>query len=176
MPQKSGICNVPNATMRNEMDCVHFLRKIWEDGMEWLKEGLAASDSEWQIAVLHYPPTYLRDDWYRTVDLGLDLIITGHTHDQLLDMPSDSTNPMKDFPIPWLITGGGGGVTSEGTPNIDGHDDQYGFVDFTISKDKLQIDMFSHGGPGHKSILRRSETITPRKITAPRPSEKQILV
>lgn len=159
-----GHCSVPNATMRDEHDCSDMLNKLWNDGVTWLKAEVKASTAEWQIAVVHYPPTWKRSDWYdieETTDL--DLLITGHTHVQQLFMPGKFGNPMKNFSIPWVITGGGGGVTSEGTPDENGNDDEYGFVDFTISRDELRIEMLSHGGTGHEKICRKSETIHPRK-------------
>merc|ERR1712154_698524 len=68
---------------------------------------------------------------------GIDLIFTGHTHYQVHG---------EDKGIPWIISGGGGGVTSDAKPAISGHDSAYGFVDFTITKDELKFDMHSWGG------------------------------
>lgn len=156
-----GSCNVPNATLRHEKDCMDFLNKLWDDGTDWLKAGVATSSADWQIVVTHYPPKWKEDFWRSMEDSGLDLLITGHTHVQELHLPGESTNPMKKFKIPYVITGGGGGVTSEGTPESDGKDDQYGFVDFTINQENIKIDMHSHGGTAHQCIVRRSETISP---------------
>lgn len=160
---QGGVCNVPNATLRHEKDCSDFLHKLWKDGTEWLKAGLATSSAEWQIVVIHYPPIWQKDFWHEIAgsNSGLDLLITGHTHVQELHLPGEVTNPMKNFTIPWLITGGGGGVTSEGEPDTNGKDDQYGFVDFTINKDTINIEMHSHGGTAHDKCIRRQASISP---------------
>lgn len=63
---------------------------------------------------------------------------------------------MKEFP--YIISGGGGGIYSEGAPTDSGEDDEYGFVDFKMSKDALEIMMVSHTG-----VERRKETIKPRQ-------------
>mmetsp|Transcript_20364 Transcript_20364/g.46430 ORF Transcript_20364/g.46430 Transcript_20364/m.46430 type:complete len:140 (+) Transcript_20364:1146-1565(+) len=59
---------------------------------------------------------------------------------------------MTDFldPVTWIVSGGGGGITSEHVPDNGGEDDQYGFVDMTLSKEKLTFEAISHGG-----VLRR---------------------
>merc|ERR1711879_445886 len=45
----------------------------------------------------------------------------------------------SDFldPTAWVVSGGGGGVTSEHVPLANGSDDQYGFMDMTLSKKLL---------------------------------------
>jgi len=55
-------------------------------------------------------------------------------------------------PTAWIVSGGGGGITSEAAPDPEGNDDQYGFYELTLSKEVIQIQGFSHGG------LKRSET------------------
>jgi len=69
--------------------------------------------------------------------------------------PEDkSDHLMNDFmdPTCWIISGGGGGITSEHSPLADGQDDQYGFLDMTLTKEYLQFDMISHGGVTRKSM------------------------
>jgi len=51
-----------------------------------------------------------------------------------------------------IVTGGGGGITSEHSPKTNGQDDQYGFLDMTLTKKHLQFDMISHGGVLRKSM------------------------
>merc|ERR1712226_1605712 len=44
----------------------------------------------------------------------------------------------------WTVTGGGGGVTSEGAPLKESAEvQQYGFMDLVLSKEKIHIDMYS---------------------------------
>merc|ERR1712194_270168 len=49
-------------------------------------------------------------------------------------------------PTAWIVSGGGGGITSEDIPSEDGDDDQYGFFDLTLSKKVIEIQGISHGG------------------------------
>merc|ERR1712113_57252 len=59
-------------------------------------------------------------------------------------------------PTAWVVSGGGGGVTSEHVPDAGGNDDQYGFMDLTLAQDKLIVDAISHTG-----VLRRKMVIEP---------------
>jgi len=133
--------------------CSTWFRDNWDKSSDFLKKGLAASDATWKLVQTHYPgPTIA--GLIATQSAKIDLIITGHTHFQSLG----STNG-----IDWVITGGGGGVTSDSTPVPSGEDDAYGFVDFTISKSELKMDMYSWGGPPPgRAIIRNSKTINPK--------------
>jgi hypothetical protein len=64
--------------------------------------------------------------------------------------------------VPYIISGGGGGIFSEIVPTPTGEDDAYGFVDIAISKTQLKLDMYSHGGVDHKTIIRNSSIVKPR--------------
>mmetsp|Transcript_51341 Transcript_51341/g.133562 ORF Transcript_51341/g.133562 Transcript_51341/m.133562 type:complete len:81 (+) Transcript_51341:2-244(+) len=59
---------------------------------------------------------------------------------------------MSDFldPTALIVSGGGGGVTSENKPEGNGEDDQYGFMDMTLSKDTIKIEAISHSGQTRK--------------------------
>merc|ERR1711920_665145 len=57
-------------------------------------------------------------------------------------------------PTAWIVSGGGGGVTSEHAPSLDGNDDEYGFMDLTLSKRNITVEAISHSG-----ILRRTMVI-----------------
>merc|ERR1712190_224023 len=47
----------------------------------------------------------------------------------------------KDTAI--IVSGGGGGIFSEGNPDPKGHDNEYGFMDLTLSKGELEVESFS---------------------------------
>merc|ERR1712050_674534 len=100
----------------------------------------------------------------------IDLVVTGHRHSQfvrgvgddpVLIWPDWGTAAYKegytDFldPTAWIVSGGGGGITSEHAPTYDGNDDQYGFMDLTLSKHNITVEAISHSG-----ILRRTMVVT----------------
>jgi len=140
-------------------DCVRFFNELWKDQVKWLDEKLAASTADWQIVVTHYPPTFspLSETWQRlSKQYGIDLFIVGHRHQMELHY--------QEWPFgdtAWVVAGGGGGCTSEGTPNVDGHDSMYGFVDFKMSKEKIDATIYSHGGLESKTVAYK-KTFYPR--------------
>merc|ERR1712083_413088 len=100
-----------------------------------------------------YPPQYRQDDWARLAsESKIDLIVTGHRHEQLVSNRDPAIGDAA-----WVVSGGGGGITSEGLPRVDGNDDQYGFFDVTISKSAIKLEAISHGG-----VLRSTTVIAPR--------------
>jgi len=78
--------------------------------------------------------------------------VTGHRHQQ----EAYSRDPTIGNAA-WVVSGGGGGITSEGLPREDGNDDMYGFFDVTISKSEIKLESISHGG-----IVRKTMVVTPR--------------
>merc|ERR1712217_429343 len=145
--------------------CQRWFTDLWEDQKVWLKKIAAASEADWRIVVTHFPPDWGRHEWPALAkETELDAIITGHRHSQQMHMIGDpmgkvwpednSDHLMNDFmdPTCWIISGGGGGITSEHSPHVDGEDDQYGFLDMTLTKETLQFDMISHGGKLRKSM------------------------
>jgi len=76
---------------------------------------------------------------------GLDLMVTGHRHDQELWAP-DRLGGLTCF-----VTGGGGGISSEATPNMLDQTNwygeaQYGFYDLTVTRDKILIESINWNG------------------------------
>merc|ERR1740130_1103260 len=152
--------------------------KAWLDGKTMMETALQKDEgsAEWNIIVTHFPPpTVFADPVVQSLNTkyGIDLIITGHTHWQQTGVDATSG-------IPWIITGGGGGITTDSAPDPHGgHDDAYGFVDFTIDRTTLKFDMYTWGGlpyptPAHKPneappqsnvemISKGSHTITSHK-------------
>lgn len=149
-------------------ECYSSFQNSWQEQRAWLEEELAKSTADWQIVVTHYPPSFPPEagnfDLWPSLGkkYGIDLMVTGHTHSQSLKIGDNYTRPDMDMSeFPYVISGGGGGIYSEGPPNVDGHDDEYGFVDFKISRESLEIVMLSHTGE-----VRNSATIHPRQKAA----------
>merc|ERR1712217_939914 len=127
--------------------------QLWLEQMPWISNTLKGSQSDWRIIVTHYPPQFRQDDWARlAVRNSIDLIVSGHRHEQKV-----SNRDPEVGGAAWAISGGGGGITSEHLPRVDGNDDQYGFFDVTISKTAIKLEAISHGG-----ILRSTTVIAPR--------------
>lgn len=128
-------------------DCRQWFLRLWSAEVAWLQSGLSQSKADWQIVVGHHPPEgyWGGPTWQRLArNYGIDLMITGHRHRQEVHYMHDF-NPIK--PTAYIVTGGGGGITSDGdSPRTDGNDDEYGFIDLTLSKWEIMIEAISHGG------------------------------
>ena len=67
----------------------------------------------------------LQASWkYLAWHYGVDMFVTGHVHRQDVLEQWDWRNQFKPSVV--LISGGGGGITSEFWPDNNGNDDQYG--------------------------------------------------
>jgi len=152
--------NPKNATCgeegpRSVQDCPNWFHSLWATEKLWIDKQLAGSKTDWQIIVTHYPPTWAQEFWKHLVQKhGVDLLVTGHMHNQELHH-MDAANFLR--PTAWIVSGGGGGITSEDIPSKDGDDDQYGFFELTLSKKVIQIQGISHGG-----FLRTQTFVHPR--------------
>jgi len=139
-------------------DCASWFARLWEQQKNWLETGLAGSAATWQILVTHFPPTWGTDFWKDIVHRqGIDLITSGHVHRQVLYTAEDGADKNFLAPTAWLVSGGGGGITSEDLPEHSGLDDQYGFFELTLSKEVIEIVGISHGGQ-----VRTTRQIRPR--------------
>lgn len=136
-------------------NCAKHFQSSWKASLDMLEVSLAASTAEWKIILTHFPGPSIagqREIQNLNSKYGIDLIFTGHTHYQ---------SHGEDHGIPWIISGGGGGVTSDSKPRLDGHDMSYGFVDFTVTRDTLKYDMVSWGGmdnDGSEQIIMATKT------------------
>jgi len=137
--------------------CPKWFSELWVTQVGWMEERLLSSSANWQIVVTHFPPDWGKDDWKYLAKYGIDLLVTGHRHSQQVVPAYHPNNYLGG--TAWIVSGGGGGITSEGVPSIDGNDDQYGFMDLTLSKDVITIEAISHGG-----ILRNTVQVHPRTV------------
>jgi len=130
--------------------CKKWFWDFWAENKAWAEAKLRASTADWQIIVTHFPCGH-EIGWYRMLhaSYGLDLLVTGHRHDQELWAPG--------HPRFWdlgglhcIVSGGGGGITSEATPvKDDGNwygEAQYGFYDLVIKKDAIDINSIDYKG------------------------------
>eukprot|EP00931_Biecheleriopsis_adriatica_P073790 TRINITY_DN4800_c0_g1_i1.p1 TRINITY_DN4800_c0_g1~~TRINITY_DN4800_c0_g1_i1.p1 ORF type:complete len:598 (-),score=106.45 TRINITY_DN4800_c0_g1_i1:131-1774(-) len=126
--------------------CKQWFWDLWAEQKTWLATKLAESKANWQVAVTHFPCGHQKSHW---VDMhnshGLDLLVTGHRHDQELWAP-DRLGGLTCF-----VTGGGGGISSEATPDVHNKKDwygeaQYGFYDLVVSKDTIEITSINWNG------------------------------
>jgi len=141
-------------------DCSKWFGNLWDRQQGWLDAKLKDSVQQkvdWQFVVTHFPPWWGEADWKHLAwQYGIDMFVTGHVHRQDVLEQWDWRNQFK--PTVVIITGGGGGITSEYFPDNNGNDDQYGFVDCTLWKDKVKVEMISHGGQ-----LRKTHVLTKRE-------------
>jgi len=134
--------------------CPAYFAALWQEQKIWLQTKLSMSRATWQIMVTHFPCGEDGENqaFYRRLhqQYGLDFLVTGHRHDQELWRPEDTyKNHMGGLTC--IVTGGGGGITSEATPNPEDTKDwygeaQYGFYDLTITKTSLKIQSINYDG------------------------------
>jgi len=133
--------------------CPQYFQDLWQEQKVWMEKKISKSKATWQIVVTHFPcgEDGENQEWYKKLksEYGLDLLVTGHRHDQELWLP---TEYHKNFMgLTCIVTGGGGGITSEATPDPNNTKDwygeaQYGFYDITISKEKIKIQSINWDG------------------------------
>jgi hypothetical protein len=144
----------------NQDKCPQWFNDLWSNGKTMVEEGLKKSTAEWHIIVTHFPPpTVIADKYFQRLNTqyGIDLVFTGHTHEQVAGID-------KGTGMPWIISGGGGGVTTDSNPDFPGgHDVAYGFVDFAINRTNLKFDMHTWGGSDGNIIIQDSVTLASHK-------------
>jgi len=125
--------------------CYGWFWDLWAEQKVWVQKKLSASTADWQIINTHFPCGH-EASFYRGLHTtyGLDLLITGHRHNQELHDKSGMLGGMT-----CIVTGGGGGITSEHSPMDDTEwygEGQYGFYDLTISKSDIFIESINYDG------------------------------
>eukprot|EP00927_Polykrikos_kofoidii_P085263 TRINITY_DN9228_c0_g1_i1.p1 TRINITY_DN9228_c0_g1~~TRINITY_DN9228_c0_g1_i1.p1 ORF type:complete len:818 (-),score=94.96 TRINITY_DN9228_c0_g1_i1:382-2547(-) len=134
---------------RDPWDCWRWFGELWEKQLAWLDRRLSESTADWQIVVTHFPPELEYRGWQwraLTEKYGIDLFVVGHRHQQEMHSSSVAGAPV-------VVTGGGGGITSEHNPNSWGRQDQYGYMDMTISSAQALIEGFNHVGKRHNFMM-----------------------
>lgn len=135
-------------------DCPGWFQLFWQTQKQWLETKLAASEADWQIVVTHFPCGF-EASWFNSLNakMGLDLLVTGHRHDQELWKAGGTGYAGILGGLTCFVTGGGGGITSEESlaPGAPSHNwvnvnTQYGFFDLTISKSAILVESVSYEG------------------------------
>merc|ERR1711976_1087727 len=115
---------------------------------------MSKSTADWQIAVTHYPASFSVGSpgshiYWPTfaAEHGIDIVIAGHVHLQEVNYKVGGTTSIGRVvgvgmgDVAWVVSGCGGGITSEGikeaAPTDDGRDDGYGFMDMEISVEHI---------------------------------------
>jgi len=147
-------------------DCPRWFQDLWASQQAWIDAEMTNSTADWQVVVTHFPPNWGKEFWVPLVrKFGVDLVITGHTHHQELHGAGEDGNFLGS--TAYIISGGGGGITSQEEPNITGEDDQYGFMDIALSAETLSIEAISHGG-----LVRKTVVVHPRYPDPPLETSK----
>jgi len=175
----------PGSRWRPNRNCANIFRALWEEQLVWLDRELGRSTADWQMIVTHFPPYHhpVHEDLKPLAQKhGVDLIMTGHSHLQMVRYKEKYID--TDFgDVAWVVSGGGGGVTSEGPPTVDyqnhnrptGHDDQYGFMDVTMTKDTFTITAYSFLPENiTEPIIRSTTVVTKNAPTSTKETQLQI--
>jgi hypothetical protein len=134
-------CSVADGPSSVE-SCPQFFRDLWQEQQVWLEQKMSESTATWRIIVTHFPCGH-EQAWYNKLykQFGFDLLVTGHRHNQELWTENDGRNLMG---AACIVTGGGGGISSEASPDLGRRADwygeaEYGFYDLTINATELRI-------------------------------------
>jgi len=148
-PPKAN-CSVADGPESIE-SCPQYFADLWAEQKTWVEQLMSESTATWQIIVTHFPCGH-EQEWYGKLrtQYGLDLLVTGHRHDQELWLP-DMYHKNHMSGLTCIVTGGGGGITSEATPDPSNQTDwygeaQYGFYDLLISAEEIVIQSINYNG------------------------------
>lgn len=142
--------------------CHAWFQELMKKQVSWLVWKLTNSmDSTFQIVVAHHPPTWHKELWAcLALRFGIDLFVSGHIHMQKVYAVDAPDNPLPGGTCT-IVSGGGGGITSEGVPSQTGLDDMYGFMDVELAAAGMKVRSISHGG------IVRSTTWCPPRAARP---------
>mmetsp|Transcript_3266 Transcript_3266/g.7851 ORF Transcript_3266/g.7851 Transcript_3266/m.7851 type:complete len:464 (+) Transcript_3266:75-1466(+) len=164
--EKHNICsfeNPPGASCaahggpKNLWDCHGWFRRHHRKQRRWLIRKVKASTADWKIAVTHSPCGKDTTMWrHLHQHHGLDLLVTGHRHQQELWHKGTQNGWIKGNMaahdlggLTCFVTGGGGGIDAEDYPGVwyGGRDlTWFGFFHLMISKQKIKVHMIDENG------------------------------
>jgi hypothetical protein len=147
-----------NGGMPNIPGCKAWFYASYEKQKVWLEEKVRDSDAEWKVVVTHFPCGY-DTGFYKHLKnaYGLDMLATGHRHQQELWRPETKSKYVQGFmrANQWdgtapacFVTGGGGGIVSQKFAYADYGEDLiwYGFFHLHINKHWMNIELVGTDG------------------------------
>jgi len=184
LDRQNGTCSGAGYKAYDIKSCFKFHHGNWADQMVWLREGLSKSQAHYTGVVAHYPNNF---DEPRITGMlktfAVDLLIAGHSHFQVLgqmkwkrdpttgkcpDPPapcSEHGNPNKPFtdePLK-VISGGGGGISSEAPANPDNN--MYGFMDVEMTLETVTVQIINYAGVGRdKWVMKRRKKVAREEV------------
>jgi len=153
----AGTC-AANGGMPNVQSCRSWFWGSAGAQQKWLEEKLAASDATWKIVNTHFPCGYDSPFYKRMKSMyGLDLLVTGHRHQQELWWTGTKSKYIQGFmhQNAWdgsapacFVTGGGGGIAAQafGYAQYGGDLLNYGFFHLSIHKAWMKIELVGTDG------------------------------
>jgi len=145
-----GIPNIPS--------CKKWFWDSYAKQKQWLEQKISKSDADWKVVVTHFPCGY-DASYYKGLKAkyGLDLLATGHRHQQELWRPGTKSKYVQGFlkANAWdgsapacFVTGGGGGIVSQKFAYADYGEDLlwYGFFHLSINKKWMNIELVGVDG------------------------------
>lgn len=141
--------------------CRDRLTSLLDQSMKMIQTRLEGQQERatWTIVNTHFHSlitSWGRQEMRDLRDKGLiDFVFVGHAHRQ------DTMTGWGGVQREWnyVISGGGGGVTSDACPNSGGWDTAYGYTYFTLTKDELVWEMRGHGGPNGEVQVQKRCTV-----------------
>jgi len=137
LPGTDGSCKGPGYDFFDTHSCSRWHAKNWRDQMQWLREGLENSKAHYTGLVAHYINNFDGPDMSGMIKhYGVDIVMAGHSHYQVVGQGNGCSPeaPCGDQPIR-IISGGGGGITSEAKANE--YNGMYGFMDVEMTATHL---------------------------------------
>jgi hypothetical protein len=114
---------------------------------QWLQEKLAASDSPWNLVVMHHPPyssgLHGSVDWMRWPfqEWGASAVLSGHDH---------TYERLLINGIPYFVNGLGGGAIYYFVDVLEGsqarYNDDYGAMLITADDQQISFEFYSRNG------------------------------
>jgi hypothetical protein len=147
-----------NGGVPNIASCKSWFWDSYAKQKQWLTDKISKSNADWKVVVTHFPCGY-DSGFYKELKKthGLDLIATGHRHQQELWKPDTKSKYVQGFlkANDWdgsapacVVSGGGGGIVSQKFAYADYGEDLlwYGFFHLTINKKWMNIELVGVDG------------------------------